>query len=75
MSEGTVALTPENAMPAYFAAQKELREVYARLKRFEREFVRYSKRAHSDAHVLAPAVEALLGYKPPQSDAAAEPPA
>lgn len=64
MSEGTVELTPERAEQAYFAAQKELRDLYARLKRFEREFVRYSKRKHSDAHVLALAVDMLLGYTP-----------
>ena len=65
MSEGTVALTPENAIDAYFAAQKELREVYVRMKQFERAFVKYSKRQYSDAHVLRPDVEKLLGYALP----------
>jgi hypothetical protein len=75
MSEGTVPLTPENAIASHFAAQKELRELYARLKQFEHAFVRYSKRKYSDAHVLQPAVEKLLGYKVTSGDAAAEPPA
>jgi hypothetical protein len=67
--EGTVALTPENAIQSYFAAQKELRELYARLKQFEHAFIRYSKRKYSDAHVLKPAVEKLLGYKVTTDDA------
>jgi len=73
MGEVTVPLTPENAISSHFAAQRELRELYARLKQFEHAFVRYSKRKHSDAHVLKPAVEKLLGYKVTTDDANAEP--
>lgn len=62
MSEGTVALTPENAVASYFAAQKELREVYARVAKFHRAFEKYAKRQYNDANVLRPALDELLGF-------------